>query len=135
MLISRSRLDLQRMGVLLAFGHGEVERLLGGDRLVKLIVEGAVATVDVQFSTGLHVPVGLDSAALPLPIELLGFMSRQGFIERSPAPEVLLYEFSSCQPFRLNLRHMRALVRHITAQRLGQLLPIACKDLGILRTA
>lgn len=70
------RLEVQGMGVLLPFGHGEVERLLGGDDLAVLVVKSPVLPVDVDVPASLHVLVALDGATLLLPMKLLGFMLR-----------------------------------------------------------
>lgn len=68
------RFQVQRMRVLLSFGHGEIQCLLGGDRLPVLVVERPTLPVDVDVPACLHVPIALDGAALLLPGELLGLM-------------------------------------------------------------
>ena len=74
------RFDVQRMGVLLTLGQGEIERLLGSDRLATLVMKRPILPIDVNVPPCMHMLVSLHGAAFPLPCELLGFVSWQRLI-------------------------------------------------------
>jgi hypothetical protein len=104
-------------------------------------VKPSILPVNMDVPACLRMPVALHGAAFLLPMKLFSFMLRQCFIQRCPPPQVLIHKLAASQPylrplrFLLNFRHMRALVRYVAAQHLWQMLAIAGKNLGILRSA
>ena len=129
----------------LACGHGVVKPFLDADRVAILVVELAVRSVNMNVSACFSVLVALDGARLPLPGKLLCLLRRDSLLERFPISVVVSHRGNLLDGlnnlFRLLLRNLgdlggvSAFMRHIAAERLGELLAVVGKDLRVLRPA
>jgi hypothetical protein len=129
----------------MSLGHGVIKPFLGTDRLAIPVIELAVRSVDMDVPPRLEVLIALDGTCLLFPGKLLCLLRRDGLVKRFPMPAVFSHRVKLLGRLRSLLRlllrnfgdlgRMSALVRHITAERLGELLPVTGEDLRIVRPA